>query len=306
MKKTAVGLTILLIPISLFSQNIYFDRFSFLLSPKILKDGSITEFSVGYKYTELFSGKLLMRFSKETKNESFDETVEDSLNAINDNVFEAFLTPIEYFFIRNTVSELWVGAGIYYNYQSKYEFGYFNIPELELLGKEKVNSFSNDFSMHILGPDIKIGFNYRKNWFNLSAYGGIVPIFYLSSRQKMTIVPLLEPDYANFSQQTNGSPYVYADMGLIFFKYVSLNILYDFSRLNYKVIDFDNDFKWYNPDRTVISQSLKFEASFLVPMGGSIYTRIGYGHTFDSLRPDSSPPVVSSRQYIIFSSQTAR
>jgi hypothetical protein len=153
----------------------------------------------------------------------------------------------------------------------------------------------------MLGPNIEIGFTYRANWLNLSAHGGIVPIFYLNAHQKMGIIPLLEPNYADYSQSTWGSPYFYADLSFILFKYISLAFLYDSSRLNYKVIDFDNSLNWYNPERTVVSQSLKLEASLLIPLQGSLYTQIGYGHTFDFIQLDSASPIQSSKQYLILS-----
>jgi hypothetical protein len=177
------------------------------------------------------------------------------------------------------------------------------MPSLQNLGKERVNSFTNDFTMHIVGPDLELGFAWRSAYVNLSANAGIVPIFYLSARQKTGIVPLMDPHYADHSQQTSGSPYLYADIGFIIWKYVSLAFLYDFSRLNYKVIDFDDNLQWYTPERKVTTQSLKIETSLLIPLGGDIYTQIGYGHTFDSTQLDSASPVKSSRQYLILTAK---
>jgi hypothetical protein len=281
-----------------YTQN--FEKFSFSLTPRILKDGTITDFTFGYEYTKNYAGELRLRFSKEDKNEQF-ANLEDSLNAISGRNFEAYLLPVEYSFYQQNQMKLRVGGGVYYNYHTLREKGYFNIPALALLGKEKVNSFSNNLSMHTIGPDFDIGFSSRSDAFSIFAYGGIVPVFYLSSHQKMGIVPLLVPNYADFKQHTYGSPYVYADVNFILFKYISLSFLYDFSRLDYKVIDFDDTLNWYKPDRTVVSHSLKIEASLLIPLEGNTYTQIGYGHTFDSVQLDSDSPVRNSRDYIIFS-----
>jgi hypothetical protein len=295
----------LVVPVLSFAQNQFLDsgRFSFSLSPKVLKDGSITDLSFGYEYTEKFGGELRFRYSTMAKNEQFDETVPDSLNAIDESSLEVFLLPFEYFFLKKPQAKFWTGIGGYYNYRVLNEKGYFNMSALEALNKEKVNSYANDFSMHVVGPDIETGFTYRAAWLNVSVHAGIVPVFYLIANQKMTITPLMEPGHANYSQQTSGSPYFYADLTVILFKYISLSFLYDFSRLNYKVIDFDSDLNWYNPERTAITQSLKIEASLLIPLQGPVYTQIGYGHTFDSTQLDSASPAETSRQYLILAAK---
>jgi hypothetical protein len=117
----------------------------------------------------------------------------------------------------------------------------------------------------------------------------------------MGIVPLMEPDYADYLQNTFGGPYIYADAGFVLFKYISLALLYDFSRLDYQVIDFDDNLNWHHPGRTVITQSLRAEISLLIPLQGSVYTQIGYGYIFDSLQLDSASPVRTNRHYLIFS-----
>jgi hypothetical protein len=93
---------------------------------------------------------------------------------------------------------------------------------------------------------------------------------------------------------------VYGDLNVIIFKFISLALLYDFSRLKYQVIDFDGKLQWYNPERTVVSQSAKLEASLLIPLPSSVYTQIGYGHAFDAVQLDSNEPVRNGRHYFIF------
>jgi hypothetical protein len=275
-KWLVTGVLGLCLSVTIFAQNQRFDisRFSFSLTPKVLKDGSITDFTLGYEYTENYSGELRLRFSNEAKNEQFAENVSDSLNAVDENRLEVFLMPFEYLLLKRQHIELQMGVGVYYEYEVLKEKGYFNMPELDVLGKEKVNSFSNDFSIHVLGPDIRIGFTYLGNWLNLSVHGGIVPVFYLNTHQKMEIVPLLEPNYADYDKKTWGTPYFYADAGFIFFKYLSFAFLYDISCLNYKVVDFDDNLNWYNPERMVVSQSLKLEAALLIPLQGTVYTQM--------------------------------
>jgi hypothetical protein len=303
-----VGIFIACMPAALSAQNRYFDigRFSFFLTPKVLEDGSIVEVGFGYGYTEQAAGELRLRFSSEVKNEQFSGTVPDSLNVIDEKIFEISLMPYEHYFIKTPRTRFHAGLGIYYRYEALDEKGYFNMPALEALGKEKVNSFSNDFSLHMLGPGIEAGFVHRADRFDLSLRGGAVPIFYLKTHQKMGIAPLMEPNYADFSRDTWGSPYLYADMGLTLFRYVSLALLYDFSRLKYDVIDFDDNLNWYNPGRTVAAQSLKAELSLLIPLQGSVYTQIGGGYTFDSVQLDSAPPIRRNRPYLIFSTKMVR
>lgn len=301
-KRLIIGVLAALIPAGAFAQDQRFDfgRFSFFSSPKILKDGSITDMGLGYAYTERFAGELRLRFSGESKNERFDETVPDSLNAMSKNAFALFLSPLEYFFVKSPRTRFQAGAGVYYHYETLSENGYFNMPALEALGREKINSFSNKFSTHTLGPNIEAGLTRGAAWMDLSLRGGLIPVFWLHTNQTMRIDPLMGPDYADYSKNTWGSPYVYADITIILFKFISLALLYDFSRLTYQVIDFNGELQWYKPERTVVSQSVKLEASLLIPLSSPVYTQIGYGYTFDSVQLDSGDPVRSGRHYVIF------
>jgi hypothetical protein len=297
-----IGILAALIPARVSPQSQHFDfgRFSIFSSSKILKDGSATDAGLGYAYTERFAGELRFRFSGESKNEQFDETVPDSLNAMTKNAFALFFAPLEYFFVKDPNTQFHAGAGAYYQYETLSEKGYFNMPALEALGKEKINSFSNDFSTHALGPNIEAGFTRKTAWLDVSVRGGVVPVFWLHTDQKMRIDPLMEPNYADYSKNTWGSPFVYGDLSTIFFKYISLTLWYDFSRLKYPIIDFDSNLQWYNPERTVASQSVKLEASLLIPLPSSVYTQIGYGHAFDAVRLDSGEPARNGRHYLIF------
>jgi hypothetical protein len=297
-----IGILAALVPAGAFPRNQRFDfgRFSIFSSSKILKNGFDTGVGLGYAYTDRFSGELRFRFSGESKNERFDETVPDSLNAISKNAFAVFLTPLEYFFVKDPDMRFHAGTGAYYQYETLSEKGYFNMPSLEALGKEKVNSFSNDFSTHTLGPNIEAGFTRKAAWLDLSVRAGLVPVFWLHTGQQTRIDPLMEPNYADYSKNTWGSPFVYGDLNVIFFKFISLALLYDFSRLKYQVIDFDDKLQWYKPERTVVSQSLKLEASLLIPLPSSVYTQIGYGHAFDAVQLDSGDPVRNGRHYFIF------
>lgn len=306
-KRHAIFVIILWIfgfPLSAQNQRFGLGNLSFSLSPKVLKDGSITDVSFGYTYAPHSAGLLRLRFSNTSENEQFDETVPDSLNASESSAFEVFLTPFEYAFLNKERIQLKVGGGVYYEYYTLTEKGFFDMPVLETLDKERVNSFSNDLTRHNIGPNIALGFNYQSEWFTLTINAGAVPIFYLNARQDMGITPLMDPHNADYSQDTSGGPYLYADITAVLFKYASLALLYDYSALDYQVIDFDDQFKWRTPESKVVSQSLKLEVCALLPLGGAIYTQIGYGHTFDSTQVNSAPLVESGKDYLILTMKT--
>jgi hypothetical protein len=260
--------------------------------------------SLGYQYTPNSAGNVRLRLANTAKNEQFDETVPDSINAIEDQTFALFLTPFEFAFFNQPSVQLKVGGGLYYEYYTRVEKGFFDIPALETLGKERVNSFSNDFKTHGAGPTITLGFNYQAEWFSAAVNGGVVPIFYLNARQDMSITPLMNPHNADYSQETTGGPYFYADISITLFKYASIALLYDYSELDYKVIDFDDQFKWITPASKTTSQSLKLEVCGFIPLGGNVYAQIGYGHSFDSLEINSAPLIESGGDYLILTMKT--
>jgi hypothetical protein len=283
------------------AQNKIFDirNISFSLSPKILEDGSITDINLGLRYTEKLSSEFRYRFTTTIKNEELLE-VRDSLNAVDEKNKEIYLIPVRYSFINTIEKHFWIGGGVFYEYNKLKEKGFFNMPELEDVGRERVNSYINNFSMHVIGPLFDIGLRYQAKEFETTITGGVIPIFYLNSVQKMGIVPLIDPSYADYIQNTVGTPYFYLNLDFILFKYINLIFLYDLFRLNYKVIDFDENLNWFNPRKNIIAQSLKLEASVLIPLGGNMSAHIGYGYTFDFTQLDSNPIINNKRQYIIF------
>jgi hypothetical protein len=249
------------------------------------------------KYSAHWGGELRFRYTTLSKNEELQD-VDDSLNAINERIIEFFLLPAKYKLFDAPSFSFYLGAGAYYEFDKLNEKGFFNMPALENLGKERVNSYSNDFSMHVAGPLVEIGFDYRTVYFSTSISGGVVPIFFLTSSQKMSIEPLL-PNYADFSQDTAGSPYFFIDFDLTVLKYINIGFHYNFVQLNYKSIDFDNNLAWYNPERKVDTQSIKIEGAVLVPIGNDMSARIGYGYMFDTIKLDSVSQNTNN-QYVIF------
>jgi hypothetical protein len=256
---------------------------------------------MGLDYTDQLRGELRFRNTISSKNEEL-AGLADSLNAVNENIFEVFFLPVEYAFVKSPSVRLWAGAGVYYEYDKLTEKGFFNMPELETIGRERVNAYKNDFAMHIIGPLIDAGVDFNTGWLNTSLSLGIVPLFFLTTTQKMSIVPLFDPHYADYTQDTRGSPYFYARLDSTFFKYINLVLLYDTAQLQYKAIDFDDTLHWITPESTVLTQSLKIEASLLLPIGNMSF-QMGYGYTFDSTRFDSASPIDGNRQYIILTAR---
>ena len=289
---------------AVFSQSKLFDlgRINFSISPKILDNGSITDISLGYGYTDTLYGVLRFRNTLSSMNEELLD-VADSLNAVNEKTYEVFLLPVEYYFFKTENIRSWIGGGLYYQYSTLDEKGFFNMPSLETMTppRERVNSYTNSFRMHLLGPLVEAGILYNSPWVNVSFSGGISPVFLLSSSQKMSIDPLIS-GFAEYSQDTGGSPYMYFSLDSVIMKYVNLVLLYDFARLDYKTVDFDASLNWINPERTVTTQSFKIEASVLLPLG-DMRAQIGYGWTFDSTLIEGGSSVNGNRQYVILAAK---
>ncbi|MDR2446552.1 MAG: hypothetical protein LBD58_04590 [Treponema sp.] len=286
-------------------QKVGIGDFGFSFAPKILKEGSITDLGFSLKYTERLSGAIHFRYTAIAKNEELFG-VADSLNAVNNHIFETFFLPIQYGLLATEKYTLYLGGGAYYEYDALTEKGFFNMPALEQLGKERVNAYTNDFSMHVFGPLIEGSFTYAVARFALTLTGGIVPVFLLGSSQKVGIVPLLDPGYADYAQTTGGSPYFYVHLDCALLKYFNVAVLYDFVHLSYKTINFDEQLACYTPEQETRSQFLKIEASALLPLGGGMSFQIGYGYTFDWTQFDDTSPFMSNRQYMILTVKKTR
>lgn len=301
-KKSCLFNLLLLLPYLIFAEGQLFElnKFNFVSSHKILEEGSITDMGLGFAYTQTLSGELRYRSTKTAKNEELDGTA-DSLNAVNETIYEFFLSPVKYRFDNDKGFRIWAGGGLYYEYNKLNEKGFFNLPSLETLNppRERVNSYTNDFTMHLVGPLLEAGTSFASKWFSFGFFGSVVPVFFLSTRQKTGIVPLLDPHFAEHSQKTGGSPSIYLTLDSVIFKYVNVTLLYDYVRLKYQFIDFDENLNWISPDRDVVIQSFKIETSALIPLGDDFRLQAGYGYTFDSTRLDSTPAVLGNRQYLI-------
>jgi hypothetical protein len=284
-------------------QSFSFNNFNLFLSSNFLEDGSVTNTGLGYNYTDVLNGRINFRYTSISKNEEL-LNVQDSLNAVDEKLLEVFLLPIGYYFYKTDKGNLWVGGGFYYENDKLSEKGFFNMPSLESLNppKERVNSYTNDFSMHLFGPLFEAEINYNAPWFGIGFSGGIIPVFYLIANQTTSIVPLVYTHSMEHTQNTFGSPHFYLKLDSIIFKYLYFVLLYDFSRLQYDVVDFDNSLAWTTVKNTIITQSLRFETSVLIPAGSNMRFQIGFGYAFESMRFDSHDTVLN-KPYLILSAK---
>jgi hypothetical protein len=294
----SIGLLLINIGYAQESTKISIGNLGFSFAPKILKEGSIIDFGFSLKYTDTMSGAVNFRYTAITENHELFE-VADSLNAVTERIFEVFFLPVQYSLLAAERYTLYLGGGAYYEYDALTEKGFFNMPALENLGKERVNAYTNNFSMHVFGPLLESGVTYAGEWFTIALTGGIVPIFLLGSSQKTEIVPLLDPQYADYAQTTGGSPYFYVHLDCTLFRYFNAAASYDFVHLIYKTIHFDDELMWYTPQQETLAHSLNIEVSALLPMGGGMSFQIGYGFTFDWAQFDAASPSLSNRHYAI-------
>jgi len=302
LRKTAV-LAFLLLPTFAHAQNTSFDfgNFSFSLTPRILKDGSITDLSLAMFYSDSFGAGIRFRSTQIAKNEEITGA-DDSLNAIKETIYEVFALPFQYRFVKDKL-RLTTGAGLYYEYDKLDEKGFFTLNDLEKMGLERVNAYKNDFTMHLVGPLLDAGIFYNSKWFDIGLTAGVVPVFHVNFAQKLRIDPLMNPAAANLSENTWGGPYFYLSIDSIMFKYFNATFFYNYAKLTKQIIDFDDNLDWIYPEQSVITQSIMIEVSALLPMGSGISIQAGYGYLHNFIGMDSSPVIQEGKHYLILSTK---
>jgi len=87
----------------------------------------------------------------------------------------------------------------------------------------------------------------------------------------------------------------------VIFKYVNITLLYDYTRLKYQFIDFDENLHWISPERKAVIQSFKIEASGLIPLSGDFSIQAGYGFSIDSTKIDAEFAISDNKHYLILS-----
>jgi hypothetical protein len=273
---------------------------NFSLDTDVLEDGSQVDFSFGYRYARSIDGEIRLRYVKESYNDDIYD-LGDSLMANDELTFEVFLLPFRYHFFNTSIVSFNVAAGVYYDYNALNQHGYFNRSDLAP-ANPAFNTQRNDFSMHILGPLAEAGLRFQMQPVDVRLKAGIAPIFYLRRDQSVQINPLMGPEYFDHSQDTSGSPYVYGELSGIFFKLISLSLLYEYARIDYDVYGINlnnNGNEWTTPAVDLVSQSFKVEVAALLPLGRELYFQIGYGHSFDTITTNSETPVEENANYII-------
>jgi hypothetical protein len=303
--KPGIALFFFLLSLSLYAQESFFERIFFSVTPRLIQNGSILDASLGFRYTDRLAGELRFRRTESSGNEAF-ENVKDSLNALNSTIYEVYLLPLEYYLRRSTL-EFRGGIGGHFYNESLKEKGFFNMPELEQLPdpKERVNAYTNEFSLRTLGPLIQGSLSWLPSqWFRLTLQAGLAPVFGAWADQEITIEPLLTPRRMDHSQRNAGSPYVFAEFSAVVAKYLYLAASWDFYRFAYEWVDFDydgSDFIWTYGDRKIISNSVKLEANLLIPLGRDMCAQIGYGHLFESIKAGADPADRSGKHYFTVS-----
>jgi hypothetical protein len=268
---------------------------------KIMEDGSIFNIGLGLNYKNNLGGEIRGKFEKTARNEEV-EGVDDSLIAVKESIYEIYLLPIQYKSTKKNDFQWRAGAGLYYEYQKSDQKGFIDMPELEDFGMARINSYTDDFSLHLFGPLAEAGVSYNIEQFKINLSGGVVPVYFLAADEKQKMMPLF--DTVSHSQQTWGSPYFFAGFESYIFKYACLSVNYNFAKLEYEVIDFDEDLTPKFPLRSVISQSLMFEASALIPFKSiGMSLQIGYGHILSFYTLDSDAPVKNNKDYFICSAR---
>jgi hypothetical protein len=275
------------------------NRLFFSIVPKLLEDGFMTDLSLGYNYNDSWTSELRFRFTKESYNESMYD-LEESLLANDEQTFELFLLPFRYNFFSGSILSLNAAAGVYYEYNTLEQHGYFNMPAL---GPESLNIYRNDFSMHIFGPLVEAGLRFRKEPVEIRLDAGIAPIFYLRRDQSMQMKPYMGAEFFDYSQDTGGSPYFYGKLDGVVFRFLSLSLMYEFARIDYDAIAYDSGRNWVILKEELLSHSFKLEASILISVGGGFSIKAGYGHSFDTIELASSTPVHDDKHYFIIGTE---
>jgi hypothetical protein len=304
MKKAYLSI-FLLLPCFIYAEDKLWDigDAHFFMDTNIMENGSVTNAGFSLNYNDLWSGEIRGRIKKTSENqESDDPAVADSLILEQETVFEFFLLPVQYRSTKNQNSKWRAGTGIYYEYQKLDQKGYFDMPVLAGLGMMQVNSYTDHFSMHLFGPLFDFQAQYDAELFSVSFSGGIVPVFFLSAAEKQKIFPLFGAE-VNHSQNKLGSPYFYAGLDSVLFKYTGLTVKYSYTQLKYDVIDLgfdENTSKFFPvfPEGTVVNQSLIFEISALIPIKGMGF-RIGYGYMLNFYSLDSGNPVSENKHCLV-------
>ena len=305
MKKASLFI-FLLFPCLAYAQDEPIDlklgRFSFFIDTALMADGSMNNAGFGFDYNDVWGGEIRGQFTQTSETEY--SSTPDTLTTFKETVVEMYLLPAQYKPAINQNLQWRFGAGLYYEYQKSDQKGSVEIPALSSYSLETHNSFTDDFSAHIAGPLLDIGLKYNSEWFDISFSGGFVPAYFLTTTEKQRMSSLYAAEH---SQKKWGSPYFYLGLDSVVLKYINLAVKYNYARFKYDVIDFYTEgdasaikFIPAFPESSVVSQSLLFEISAVLPLGSADF-QIGYGHMLNVFTPDSGNIVRENKPYLILS-----
>jgi hypothetical protein len=274
------------------------------ISPKVLEDGVQTDFAFGLFYTDAMkmAGEIKFRSVKGSANDTV-WGIADSLLSRDRQVYELFLLPVNYHFLKKSGFTLRAGAGLYYDYSGLKEKGYFNDSIFyEPAGPDHYNSYINDFTGHALGPLIDAGLAFNRGFFYGSFSFGVVPVFYLNRKQTWRLSPMMNPPSYTVASESVGGPYYYMSLDVsIDLKYFSLffTLLNEYSKLKYTAAGFNETTgAWADVNEETKNKVLALEISLLVNLGQSGFMpQIGYGRTFDEVTGGGNYLLLGVKKY---------
>ncbi|MDR2543338.1 MAG: hypothetical protein LBC80_07825 [Treponema sp.] len=263
--------------------NLNIDRYNLSFTPKILEDGIQNDFSFGLFYSneKKMAGEIRMKHTRGAANDTVWD-IEDSLMTRDQQVYEFFLLPLNYHFLRTSGFSMRAGGGLYYEYNKLNENGFFNDSVF-------YNAYANDHTASAIGPLFDLGISYRGSFFSSTLSFGLVPVFNLNRKQTWKLSPMMNPNplYSVASQSRCG-PYTYLYWDSIFnFNYFSLffSFLNNRSNLNYTAAGF-NDLTgdWADIKEEIKYKARAIEISILIHLKESYFhPQIGYGRIFNEV-----------------------
>jgi len=285
--------------------NLDFGRYYFSLTPKVLEDGIQNDYAFGIFYTDAkkIAAEVRFRSVKISENDLVWD-IDDSLLTREQQIYELFLLPLNYYFLRKAGFTLRAGAGLYYNYSKMNEKGYFNDSSLyEPAGPDTYNAYGNEFTGLALGPILDVGLSWQKGIFYTSFSSGVVPVLYLNQKQHWKLSPLIDPPTYDVSSDSMTGPYYYLNLDIALnFAYASLffSLFHEYSRLSYTAAGFDDNGAWTNFDVTEEFRVLSLELSLLFNLkgAGGFKPQIGYGRTFEEDSKGKGYLVIGIRKFM--------
>ena len=276
-----------------------FDRFSFSLQPKIpTDDGSLSDYSIGFRYTDRLSSEIRLNMTEKRLNEKFTG-IDDSLNAVVNSETKWFFMPLQFAFANSEQIHFSAGLGVYHYRQKLDENGYFILSSLDT----PVNAYINNFSMNLTGPMVEAKFTgtFAKK-FTISAEAEFVPIAFLNAKQTVDIVPLFASNFSNAFSHSQSNSDALSFQGKLtagFFNIVDITGIYNGSFHTFDAVDFDSGYNVFVSSKKSFSQNIQIEGSVRININ-PVDINLGIGGIFSSVYLDSALVTENKRLYFVF------